>query len=414
MLDTVVVGGGLAGLTAAVRLVQAGQRVLVVAKGEGSTYLSGGTIDVLGYTPERVESPRSALPELAAERPEHPYARLAPDLVAESLDWFRGAVEPLEYVGGLDENMLLPTAVGAVRPTALVSRSMAAGDLRQRPRMLVAGFRAHKDFYPEYVSDNLRLGGFQARATVVEANPRPGEADVSGLVIAAALDGDRRFLVRLAEELAVAYAPGEVIGVPAVLGASRAPDVWAELQERVGTQIFEIPTLPPSVPGFRLQRRLQDALRRAGGRLIVGSEAVGAESSNGAVSAIVVQDSARRRPYRARSFVLATGGFATGGLVLGDDGAVREPVLGLPVSGLHDDGALFGRRYFDSHPLSSAGIEVDESLRPVDAGGVPLYRNVHVVGAMLAGAEPWKEKSGDGISLASGYRAAGAVLQEAA
>jgi len=47
--DTVVIGAGLAGLTAALRLAEAGQRVAVLAKGVGATHLSPATIDVLGY-----------------------------------------------------------------------------------------------------------------------------------------------------------------------------------------------------------------------------------------------------------------------------------------------------------------------------------------------------------------------------
>jgi anaerobic glycerol-3-phosphate dehydrogenase len=34
-----------------------------------------------------------------------------------------------------------------------------------------------------------------------------------------------------------------------------------------------------------------------------------------------------------------------------------------------------------------------------------------VAGATLAGAEPWKERSGEGISLGTGYRAAQIVLE---
>ena len=33
-----------------------------------------------------------------------------------------------------------------------------------------------------------------------------------------------------------------------------------------------------------------------------------------------------------------------------------------------------------------------------------------VAGASIAGAVPWKEKSGDGISLATGFRAAELIL----
>ena len=49
-------------------------------------------------------------------------------------------------------------------------------------------------------------------------------------------------------------------------------------------------------------------------------------------------------------------------------------------------------------------------LRPLDAGGERVLENVLVAGATLAGAEPWKEGSGDGLSLATGHRAAELVL----
>ena len=41
--DVVVIGTGLAGLTAAVRLAESGARVLVLAKGVGATHLAPGT-----------------------------------------------------------------------------------------------------------------------------------------------------------------------------------------------------------------------------------------------------------------------------------------------------------------------------------------------------------------------------------
>ena len=69
--------------------------------------------------------------------------------------------------------------------------------------------------------------------------------------------------------------------------------------------------------------------------------------------------------------------------------------------------------YFDDHPLARAGIAVDEQLRPVDADGRPFAENLHAAGAILAGAVPWREQSGNGIALATGYAAASAMLAEA-
>ncbi|PWH19821.1 MAG: glycerol-3-phosphate dehydrogenase subunit GlpB, partial [Ardenticatenia bacterium] len=51
ILDVVVIGAGLAGLTAGWHAAVKGCRVRVVAKGWGTTYWHAGCIDVLGYYP---------------------------------------------------------------------------------------------------------------------------------------------------------------------------------------------------------------------------------------------------------------------------------------------------------------------------------------------------------------------------
>jgi glycerol-3-phosphate dehydrogenase subunit B len=119
--------------------------------------------------------------------------------------------------------------------------------------------------------------------------------------------------------------------------------------------------------------------------------------------------------YRTHSVVLASGGFASGGLTLDSRGAARETVFDLPVAGVPEDGATrFVAGYFDAQPLSRAGVAVDDLLRPTDRDGSPVYRNLHAAGAILAGAVPWKEKSGTGISVATGYAAADAILAPSA
>jgi glycerol-3-phosphate dehydrogenase subunit B len=91
----------------------------------------------------------------------------------------------------------------------------------------------------------------------------------------------------------------------------------------------------------------------------------------------------------------------------------RETALGLHVSGVPGPGEeRFRPGYFDDHPMGRAGVAVDRDLRPLDADGERSLDNVLVAGATLAGAEPWREKSGDGISLSTGYRAAELVLAE--
>jgi glycerol-3-phosphate dehydrogenase subunit B len=73
--------------------------------------------------------------------------------------------------------------------------------------------------------------------------------------------------------------------------------------------------------------------------------------------------------------------------------------------------ARFAPDYFDDHAISRAGVAVDEKLRPVDGEGRPVYENLRAAGATLAGAVPWREASGNGLSLATGYAAASAILE---
>jgi glycerol-3-phosphate dehydrogenase subunit B len=330
-------------------------------------------------------------------------------LVAESIEWFKARVPG--YHGGLDENFLLPTAVGAVKPSAVVPETMAGGDLREGGRFLLVGLGL-KDFYPAYLADNLdhTAADVSARATEL-ALPRGSEADVGSLGFARRFE-DPAFREGVVRELQGQLDREERIGFPAVLGLRYASDIWRELEERLERRVFEVSTLPPSVPGMRLYETMTAALRQAGGRILVGQTVLGAETGNGRVEGVVVETAARTATHRARSFVLASGGFASGGLQLDSYGQISEAVFGLPVAGPPSgEGPRFLPEYLEKQPLDRVGLAVDDRLRPIDGEGSPAYENLHAAGATLAGAVPWREGSGNGLSLATGYAAAGAILE---
>lgn len=415
--DVIVIGVGLSGLVAGLRLAQAGRRVLLVAKGIGATHLSSGTVDVLGYAEGLVEHPVSALPSFLAARPGHPYAKTGPAAVLVATEWFKRIVEAEGYpfAGSLADNFLLPTAVGAAKPSALVPRSMAGGDLRQGGSFLIAGFRNLKDFYPTLIADNLsraRLPGrppISARAILLDPPGLAHEADLGSQPLARAFDR-ADFRAALADALRPHLQPGERIGFPAVLGLNDPVHAWEDLQARLGTRVFEIPTLPPSVPGIRLYERLTGALRKAGARIQIGFPVIEARVEAGRCASIVTAGSARPHAWHAKHFVLATGGVASGGILAEHDGSVREGIFNLPLTGLPAPGAArFLPGYFENHPFNQVGLAVDRDLRPLN-GDAPVIANLHAAGAMLACAQPWKEKSGDGISLVTGYCAAEAIL----
>ena len=412
--DVIVLGAGMAGLVAATRLAEAGLRVVTVAKGFGSLRLAPATIDILGYGPEPVDSPAQALAGFVAAHPEHPYALISQVMLADSVQWLKEHVGTYAYVGDPSTNMLLPTAIGVPRPSAVVPETMAGGDVRRLGPVLIAGFGVLKDFHPALAAENLQAAAYALEARPVLLNASAGgQADVGALALARRFE-DAAFRGAVAAELCAAVRGEEAIGLPAVLGLDQARSVWTELQQAVGRPVFEIPTaVPTSVPGLRLDRALAGRLRRAGGRLVLGAEATGPELRNGRLAGVRIRSAPRVTTRACRWVVLATGGLASGGIEVDVSGAVSERALGLPVHAPGPDETRFGPSYLGDHPMETAGLRVDGSLRPVGPDGEPVYPNVYAAGAVIGGARPWREKSGDGISLSTGYLAAEAILKEA-
>ena len=264
--------------------------------------------------------------------------------------------------------------------------------------------RALRDFHAALCAANLETAGVAARA--IEVDLELDRADVNALGLARRFD-DPDFRAAFAAEITPRLRGDERVGLPAVLGLRDPHGAWADLQRRLGRGVFEIPTLPPSVPGMRAFEALRTALRAAGGRLILGSEVIGAERDGARVSAVRAHAAGHDVTYHARWFVLATGGFASGAIALGSDWVTRETVLDLPLRGVPAPGdPRFVGNYLAEQPMARVGVAVDGALR---AEGT---ENVLVAGASLPGAVPWREGSGEGIALASGHRAAEVVLAE--
>jgi glycerol-3-phosphate dehydrogenase subunit B len=405
--DAVVIGAGTAGLVAAARLAEGGARVCVLAKGVGSTHIAPATIDVLGYAPDRVASPSGAMPDFVSSHPEHPYAALGIDSVAEAARWFHARVEsgPLpgyRYVGDVDRNYLLPSAVGALRPSAIVPETMAAGDSVALDRACVVGTRVLRDFHAALCASNLSRLGVPARSVEIEIEV--DKADQNTLGLARRFD-DPAWRAAFAARLALKLQADERVGLPAMLGLRDPSGVLSDLQHRLGRPVFEISGLPPSVPGMRLYEILRSTLRRAGGRLVLGAEVMSCERDGSRVTSVATRSAGHDSHYAAPWFVLAAGGFTSGAIELDSSWATHERVLGLPLRGLPAPGEpRFVGDYLAEQPMSRAGVAVDAELRAEGAD------NVVVAGAALPGAVPWREGSGEGIALASGSHAAQLIL----
>lgn len=431
--DVVVVGAGLAGLSCALSLAEGGASVLVAAAGHAASHWTGGPLDVAA--PPGAGTSRAGLVALAAV-PGHPYESLA-DEVEPALGWLgeRLAAGGLPYVGDLDTPLRpVPTGLGATRAAAIVPAALAAAMPPWGPdeRLLVVGFEGFKDLWPGAVAASLR------RATVWGSADGPATVQAVRVQLPALSERrtlDANILAALFDQpavrgellAAVARAAGRRSGgpariaVPAVLGLHDHAAVLEEAAHRLPYPVFELPMVPPSVPGLRLAAVLREAVRRSGGRLQIGEPVARVEREGGRVRRVVLPAAARDLVIETERVVLATGGIAGGGLLGTAEGRLRETVMDLPVEGPPVE-AWLAEDPFDpsGHPLESAGIRVDAELRPIEPlptgtsrrtshDGGPLG-GVHVCGSLLAGQRYLRQRCGDGVALASARRAARVVL----
>ena len=418
--SVLVIGAGLAGLTAAWQALGRGRKVRVIAMGWGALYWHAGCVDVLGYYPlesaEPVASAAESLAQLMADNPQHPYALAGLESLDEALRAFQALCGEYGYPlhGSLERNWLLPSAVGTFRPTCLAPETMIAGDLSDKAPMLIVGFKQLGDFYANVVADNLMQQGVPAQSLTLDLPTLRARNFTTPVLLADMMDR-ADFRAEVVAAVRPHLGQAERIGFPAVLGTERPLQVKQDLETNLGRPVFEIPGLPPSVPGIRLFRILRDKIEQSGGQVYDGMQAVAATHENGRVTAVYTEAAARQRRHRYDQFVLATGGILGGGIRANHKGEVCEAVFDLPVTAPASQLDWFKRDFLDreGHPIYQAGLTVNEHFQPLDNQRLdnqrlygnrrPLYDNLFAVGTTLAHCEVIRERSFDGVGLVTGY-----------
>ena len=142
-----------------------------------------------------------------------------------------------------------------------------------------------------------------------------------------------------------------------MLGLADPHGAWTELEHRLGRDpCSRSRRCPRPCRACGVRKILREALRRAGGRVILNAVVTGAEREDGRVSALRARVGLREELHGADWVVLATGGFASGGLELDSRWEARETALGLPVAGVPEPGGeRFRPGYFEDHPIGRAG-----------------------------------------------------------
>jgi glycerol-3-phosphate dehydrogenase subunit B len=385
--DVVITGGGISGLMAGIELAGSGASVAVISRGDPAVCLSTGCIDLLALGSD----PLSTIKELP---PVHPYNLVPHAIIEEAIVKFGDIMfdAGLPYIGNVHSNRKILTPIGNSKTTCLVPRTMETAPQDETPYVHVIGFKGLKDFYPSYITSSRPNTGFSIYDAGVE----------STMSISSRFD-DSGFIEEFIKWLKSLEIPDGRIAMPAVLGLTeslRAIELITESTERL---VFEIPTLPPSIPGMRLFRILKKALQSKGGEIFWGLPIASVEKQGKLIEALTIETHARHTRLNAKAFILASGSFVSGGLYADMKDNVQETVFDLPVFVPGTRDSWFGNEFFTpGHEIEKAGILTDSSFRPVD---VP-YENLFVCGSILAHSEVMKNGCGHGLGLATGLAAA--------
>ena len=295
--DVVVIGGGFAGLTAALAAAKRGQTVTLLTYGEGTLPLNSGVIDVLGYDENHnfVENPIAAIEQLPET---HPYRKIGVKALQEAVEFFCGVARKnhIPYHGSLDHQMMVPTAIGTLKPTCLTPHSLSGSEVFPgKKKIVVVGIKGLKDFYGDIMMENLKkaLGEGREYQLVEVDTGLTGGRDITTQDVARWLDTDAGTASFTKQLKAYGGETDVLFIVPQVLG-TKGHACYQTISSRLGTDVLETTCLPPSVNGMRLQHVLVDSLREMGVDIVENTKVIGSGKDGKAVKAGIAQDGIER------------------------------------------------------------------------------------------------------------------------
>ncbi len=403
--DVLVIGGGMAGAMAAITAARFGLNTLLLRQGYGATALSSGAVDLAGAAGwlrriQGADGPAESIVEAAAGA--------FTNLMAEA---------GYPHVGNLHESMILANSIGTMKQTHIVPTTMAAGNLKSldNARILFVGVRGYGDFDAGYISKSIQF--FTANRLIftpietgwveIEFPKVKHTANTNAFELARLLEREG-VAIELAERIAHETSLDHYthIAFPSILGVDHPQETLSVLQDWLGLPCFETLALPPSVPGYRLQKALDAEMKSAGVQVIYAA-VKGFSAKDGRVERIYAVDKEARLEVEPACVILASGKFISGGVQW--NGRLKEPIFDLPVSidGNFDIPAGMSAQITDQfvseQRVFTAGLKVDERFRPIAPDKRFVYSNLMAAGSLITGYNYSQGDAGLGVPLVSGY-----------
>ena len=409
--DTVIIGGGLSGLTCGLALAKRGQRVTIIASGQSTLLFNGGSMELLGSIDgKEVTAPLEAIGNLPQS---HPYSKIGADIIAGLADEAQQLLADagINMEGSVTANHWRITPMGVAMPAWLtLNENLRIDSLDKLPanRVVLMCIRGYFDQPNGMLAQGLRELGFDVKTVEFTTDDitslRRSPSEMRATTLAKRLISNNA-LQRIADQINNLTDDAELVLLPSVFGQTDATD-FQTLQSLVKKPLRLVATLPPSVAGGRIQTLLRHYFKMLGGNYLMGDSAVSGQFDGDkllSVSTAKLGD----MPLKANNFVLASGSFISRGLVANYE-RVYEPVFDLDVDADSDREQWSSFGVFETQAYSRYGVATDSDFHCMK-NGKPI-QNLKAIGSVLSGHDAVKMGDGTGVSMLTALAVAKGIL----
>lgn len=407
--NTIIIGGGLAGLLAGIRLLESGRTVAIVSAGQSALHFCSGSFDLIGRLDDKtVEHPFNTIEKLPAD---HPLRKVGRRHAEEHTREFIGLMKRagVELQGDPERNSWRMTPVGLFRPCWLTLPDHLS---LTNPQTLPFGSAAiinvygYIDFYPQFIAAALSKRGVKPVLATYDtegiAHIRKSSTEMRSSTIARVLNDEE--LEEIADRFNEESRDCEVILTPAVFGLYNETPL-RRLREMCDKPLWMVPTIPANVSGVRTQLMLRERFQRLGGQYLLGDTATRGEFRNGRLERIYTYNLGEM-PLEGDTFVMASGSFFSNGIKANME-KIYEPVLGLDINLRGGRTNWYDKDFYAPQPYEKCGVVTDDRLHPL-LNGKPV-ENIFAIGSLLAEADSLREMSGAGVTIVTSLHAASEI-----
>ena len=412
--DNIIIGGGLSGLLCGIALAREGRHVAAIAAGQSTLHFSSGSFDILGYDADGqvVTSPFEAIKQLEASHPYHLVGlENVPLLATQALRIFTEC--GLSGQGGVAHNHFRMTPIGSLRPTWFTLDDYLTVQTPQAfpyKKVLLVNVPGFMDFPVSLITEGLHRLGAEVETALVSVpslmHRRQSPSEMRSANLATVLARDKK-LQQIAARINKAATEVEAVIMPAIVGMD-SQEAVAFIRSRVQKPLHFVSTLPPSVPGVRVQTLLRKHFANLGGVYMLGNTVTGGHVEDGRLRYVETSLLPDER-LEAEDFVLATGSFASDGLKSNYE-RVFEPIFDLDTTAPADRMQWVTSSVFDDQPYRSYGVKVNASMQAQKGG--QTISNLYVAGAVLGGHNAAKLADGAGVDMVTALRVAQYILEK--